>query len=141
MLFVCLGSCEPKHTDFSEFRHISSGGWAISSPLHFTPHYADSLHSYSMDIAVRHDNEYPYANVGLTVDFFGADTLIERKRINLPIADAAGNWLGSGFGALYQVSATLSTGISAGEVTKVVVWQGLDTDTLSHITEVGIILH
>lgn len=110
-------------------------------PLHFTPQYADSLHSYTMSVAVRHDNEYPFANVGLTVDFFGTDTLIERKHIDLPLADAAGNWLGGGFGALYQASTPLCTGLAAGKVTKVVVWQGLNTDTLPHITEVGIIIH
>lgn len=89
---------------------------------------------------MRHSNEYAFSNASMTVDLIGADTIVNRKRVNLRLADDAGNWLGSGFGALYQVRSTLCAGIRAGEVTKIVVWQGLDTDTLSHITEVGIIL-
>ena len=140
LIFVCLGSCQPKHTDFTEFRHIPSCGWLKSAPLHFTPVLADSAHTYTLSIAVRHSNEYAFSNASLTVDLIGTDTIVNRKRVNLRLADDAGNWLGSGFGALYQVRSTLCTGIRAGEVTKIVVWQGLDTDTLSHITEVGIIL-
>ena len=140
MLLVCLGSCQPKHTDFTEFRHIPACGWLKESPLHFTPSYADSTHRYNISLAVRHDSEFTFSNLSMTIDIFGNDSIIERKRVNLNLADSAGNWLGSGFGALYQLQAPLRAGTRAGEVTKIVVWQSLDTDTLSHLTEVGIIL-
>ncbi|MGN1245195.1 MAG: gliding motility lipoprotein GldH [Muribaculaceae bacterium] len=141
ILLVCLGSCQPKHTDFSEFRHIPSCGWLKDAPLHFSPVYADSAHLYTLSLAVRHDSEYAFSNAGFTVDLIGNDTLIERRYVNLSLADTAGNWLGSGFGALYQKLTPLRSNFRAGEVTKVVVWQCLDTDTLSHITDVGIILN
>ena len=141
MILVCLGSCQPKHTDFSEFRHIPACGWLKESPLHFTPSYADSTHIYNISLAVRHDSRFAFSNLSMTIDIFGNDSIIERKRMNLNLADSAGNWLGSGFGALYQLQTPLLTGTRAGEVTKIVVWQSLDTDTLSHLTDVGIILN
>ena len=125
---------------YTEFRHIPACGWLKESPLHFTPSYADSTHRYNISLAVRHDSEFTFSNLSMTIDIFGNDSIIERKRVNLNLADSAGNWLGSGFGALYQLQAPLRAGTRAGEVTKIVVWQSLDTDTLSHLTEVGIIL-
>lgn len=141
MILVCLGSCQPKHTDFTEFRHIPACGWLKESPLHFTPSYADSTHIYNISLAVRHDSRFSFSNLSMTIDIFGNDSIIERKRMNLNLADSAGNWLGSGFGALYQLQTPLLTGTRAGEVTKIIVWQSLDTDTLSHLTDVGIILN
>lgn len=140
MITVCFEACAPEQTTFTDFRRLPANGWKRGEPLHFAPQYADSSSLHSIALAVRHDNEFPYKNLGLTIDLISSSAQVERVRMDIQLADSAGNWRGGGFGALYQIESVVRHDVDASKVAKVVVWQGMETDTLRHIVDVGIIV-
>lgn len=137
---ACLGACTSKQASYSDFKHIPHSGWTHSEPYYFTPEYADSSRIYDLYIAMRHEDDFEYSEVNFVVDLIYDNYTIERLNCNVALSDRNGNWLGSGFGALYQNTQLIKSGVRAGAVPKVVVWQGMKCDTLSQITDIGIIV-
>jgi len=125
----------------AQFVHLPTAGWTASVPLSFSPHYGDSTVAYDLKLAVRHNNGYRYSNLSLVVDIFADDSSRDRKTIDLTLADEYGNWTSGGFGALYQATVPLVTGVSPDKASKVVVWQAMaGCDTLSGLVDMGIIV-
>ena len=125
----------------SSFAHLPHAGWLSSKPLSFFPVYGDSSASYNLTLAVRHTNSYRYRNLSLVVDVVAADSSVNRKTLDLSLADEYGNWSGGGFGALYQATQPILSGVNPKQVRNVVVWQTMaGCDTLSGIVDVGIIV-
>lgn len=140
-ILVCLGACAPEHSSYSDFKDVPIKGWYRSMPLDFTPQYGDSSNTYNITLAVRHDNMYRYRNLSLIVDFIGHDKKVSRRNMNFSLADNHGNWLGSGFGALYQCSALIATGVHPSEMEHVVVWLGMgNCSFVTSVCNVGIIV-
>jgi len=126
----------------AHFVHLPSVGWMASAPLSFSPEYSDSTAAYDLLLAVRHTSAYRYSNLALVVDFMADDASIHRKTIDLKLADQYGNWTGGGFGALYQATVPLASGLSPSRARKVTVWQSMaGCDTLQGLVDVGIITH
>ena len=124
----------------ARFVHLPSTGWQSSSPLSFSPVYGDSTLSYSLTLAVRHTNGYRDRNLSLVVDIIAADSSVNRKALDLSLADEYGNWSGGGFGALYQVTGPIVSGVTPQQARNVAVWQTMaGCDTLHGIVDVGII--
>lgn len=74
------------------------------------------------------------------MDFIKNDSLVERKRVKCMLADKYGNWKDAGFGTDYQHASYIKTGVPAADITKIIVWQGLDANPVTEITKVGIIV-
>lgn len=124
----------------ASFVHLQSGGWRHDAPLAFTPQYADSATTYSLTLAVRHTNSYAYSNLSLVVDVINVDSLVTRHKLDMRLADGYGNWLGGGFGTLYQDTAMVAAVIDPDDATRVIVWQAMQgCDTLRGITDIGLI--
>lgn len=143
LLTASLWSCSPKRVATSSFHSLDVGsGWHRSMPLVFTPQYGDSALRYDVTLVVRHTNAYPYANLSLVVDLMGNDAESKNRRtVNFALADAAGNWLGAGFGTLYQVQTLLAHNMAPESLGRVVVWQAMaNAETIGQITDVGIIV-
>ena len=141
-LTACLG-CNPRHAATATFHAINvDSGWNRQMPLVFTPQYPDSDARYDISLAIRHTNQYAYANLSLTADLL-ADSghAPRRSHIVFTLADEAGNWQGAGFGTLYQAKQTIARRVSPHEVRRVAVWQTMtDVPTVRQIAEVGIIV-
>ena len=126
----------------AQFIHLPAAGWTASVPLSFSPHYSDSTAAYDLKLAVRQTNSYRYSNLSLVVDIIADDSSLNRKTIDLTLADAYGNWTSGGFGALYQATVPLVAGVSPDKACKVVVWQAMaGCDTLSGLVDLGIIVN
>lgn len=140
-LFV-MPACQRKPVmAHARFVHLPAAGWQRSLPLTFMPEYDDSTMTYSLALAVRHDNTYRYRNLSLVVDLIAADSTLDRKMVNLTLADEYGNWKGGGFGALYQDTIGIADGVGPTDARSVVVWQAMqDCDTLCGLTEMGLIV-
>lgn len=141
-LLVC--ACAPEQRSYGEFRPLPAGeGWRRNMPLVFEPQFADSDATYDVTVGIRHTNDYAYRNVSLLVDLMdSAASVRHRKMVNLQVADEYGNWLGTGFGALFQCQTTVATAVSPSEAHRVVVWQVMDdTAAVNNVTDVGILIH
>ena len=125
----------------AHFVHLPAAGWTAASPLSFSPQYSDSTATYDLRLAVRHTNSYRYSNLSLVVDIIADDSSFDRKTIDLMLADEYGNWTSGGFGALYQATVQLASGVSPDKARKVVIWQAMaGCDTLSGLADLGIIV-
>ena len=123
----------------ARFVHLPTTGWQQSFPLTFIPQYDDSTLNYDLKLTVRHNNSYSYRNLTLAIDVFATDSTVLRQQVNLELADEYGNWTGGGFGALYQVSATIANGISPSQANRVVIWQTMaGNDTLQGLIDLGL---
>jgi len=110
-------------------------------PLRLTPEYDDSTLTYSVTLAVRHENTYRYSNLSLLVDLIAIDSTVSRKTVNMPLADEYGNWKGGGFGSLYQNSIVIADVIAPEDAESIIVWQVMEgCDTLCGLTDVGVIV-
>lgn len=139
---LIMVSCQRKPVmAHSRFMHLPSQGWQRTCPLTFAPEYDDSTATYDLVLAIRHDNSYRYRNLSLAVDIIALDSLVDRKMVNLQMADEYGNWVGGGFGTLYQDTVKLTRVIDPNNAKSVVVWQAMrECDTLTGITDIGLIV-
>lgn len=125
--------------DFSRFADMDSdSGWAYVDTIGFEVSRRDSLSCGDLNVAVRHNNEYPYANLWLEVSYIDG-----RKRhcdtVNLRLADVYGRWLGKGFGATHQAQIVVAGEIRPTVGSKICVRHIMRTDTLRGIDAVGVI--
>ena len=143
MMLACLGACRPEQASHGDFRHIPQAeGWNSSLPVALTPVYPDSNARYDIELAIRHTTRFPYKALSLVVDLQSDSLHTVRKNVTFDIADDRGNWLGAGFGNLYQCHTTIATQVTPQQVERVVVWQTTtDTINLRNVTELGILVH
>ena len=136
---MLLASCEHKPVmSHANFIHLPVNGWLSTLPLTFTPEYVDSTMAHDVMLSVRHNNSYPYRNISITVDLIATDSTVSRHNVDLPLADQYGNWLGGGFGALYQEQVVIAHDVVLSGTRAIVVWQAMPCDTLRGIVDVGI---
>ncbi len=140
-IILCLGGCSPKHNSYSDFYEFpQKDGWQRKSPVTLDVQYPDSLAQYEISIALSHDNYYPYRNIWLYIDFMDKDGKnIKRDSLNCNLADKFGKWNSSGFGSIYQYERVIANRVNSNTINKIIVWQGMRDDTLSHISNIGII--
>ena len=135
----CLNACSFKQDTMAQFKTLPSDGWSKNQPIKFSPEYADSTLTYDILLSIRHNNSYQFSNLSLAVDMVDSVNIIHRKDIDFELSDNYGNWKGSGFGALYQASIVIATGIKPTDVNSIVVWQTMaNCDIVKDVVDMGI---
>lgn len=135
----CLDACSFQQDTTAQFKTLPSEGWRKDQPITFTPEYADSSLTYDIQLSIRHNNSYQYSNLSLAVDMVDSVKVIHRKDVDFELCDSYGNWKGSGFGALYQSSIVIATGIKPTDVNSIVVWQTMtNCDVVKDVIDIGI---
>ena len=140
MTLICLGACSPKHSSYSEYYDVAEDGWIKETPCEFMLQYPDSSSEYEMRLSFCFAHEYCFRNISATVDFIKSDSLVKRTVVDAILSDTEGNWEIPGFGVAYQSEHFVASRLRPGDFDKVMVWQGLDCDTLTGVTKVGISL-
>lgn len=140
-VILTLAGCHHKPVmSHTRFINLPVAGWQRTMPLTFIPEYDDSTMNYTLSLAVRHDNAYPYRNLSMIVDIIAEDSTVTRQAINMDLADEYGNWTGGGFGTLYQSRVILMQDASPATASSLVVWQTMDgCDTLRGLVDLGLI--
>ena len=94
---LVMGSCQRKPVmAHARFVHLPTDGWQRTLPLTFRPEYDDSAATYDITLAVRYDNSYRYRNLTVAVDVITADSAVNRRTVDMALADEYGNWTGGG---------------------------------------------
>lgn len=138
MLILISTACGDKAEKdiYSQFTHLHHHQWLKNAPCYFKPGITgDSL---NISVAVRHESQYEYTHIGLTVDVVNADTVTLRRNVKLQVADSNGNWTSDGFGSLYQNSTLAIDNVRLDSTSVILLWQSMSCDTLHYISEVGI---
>lgn len=138
---LVMGSCQRKPVmAHARFAHLPTDGWQRTLPLTFRPEYDDSAATYDITLAVRYDNSYRYRNLTMAVDVITADSAVNRRTVDMALADEYGNWTGGGFGTLYQSTVPVVEAVTPDEARSIVVWQSMgECDTLRGLVNLGII--
>lgn len=134
-----LVGCSFGQDSMSQFKTLPDEGWQKTMPITFTPEYSDSSLTYDVELALRHNNSYQYSNLSLVVDLIDSVKNVNRNNIDFELSDGYGNWLGSGFGALYQSSIVIAQGVKPSQVCSIVVWQAMNNcDVVKDVVDLGI---
>lgn len=99
-----LNSCG-KDTLYHTYHSLPLYGWGRVDTLCYEYLATDSLGEGTgmVMVEVRHRSDYPYRNLPMLLQVLQPDsTLMCSDTLQLFLADGEGQWLGSGFGSLYQ---------------------------------------
>lgn len=137
----CLVACSLGQDSSAHFKTLPDEGWNKEMSLVFTPEYSDSSLTYDIELAVRHNSDYQFSNLSLTVDLIDSVKNVSRSNIDFELSDGFGNWKGSGFGAIYQSSLVIAQGVKPSQVSSIVVWQAMNNcDVVKNVIDIGVIV-
>ncbi|CAL1521170.1 gliding motility lipoprotein GldH [Chitinophaga sp. MM2321] len=105
-LFLLAAACKPPKMDaFEKNLEIPGHDWAYD----FKPSFEvaiqpeDTADLYNIYVNVRHTDAYPYSNVWILVGTqYPGDSTAREQRVELPLSDINGKWLGSGLDDIYE---------------------------------------
>ena len=102
-MLTAMVACDPPANRFSSCRNIDiDQGWAYADTLAFFPDHADSVATGAYWVCVRHNNNYPYANLWLELSYADDRGETHTDTLNMPLADTYGRWKGQRLGLKYQ---------------------------------------
>lgn len=90
------------HLAYSTFKSTDNGEWARDRIVEFAFSEMDTLQTYDMFITLRNDQTYPYNNLFVIAELTAPDGTSERDTLEYQMADAMGNWLGTGYGSVKE---------------------------------------
>ncbi|MCH5245925.1 MAG: gliding motility lipoprotein GldH [Muribaculaceae bacterium] len=135
---LCLGACYPGHNDFNSFENLPADGWAYGDTISFVTDTLDSIPlTGTLEIAIRHNNLYPYRNLWLEISY-PLNGKTNTDTVNMELADVYGRWHGNGFGASYQFATPVKHKVILGPGTRVNVTHVMRVDTLTGVEQLGI---
>lgn len=103
---LLMASCLPAKMDaYEKNQEIPRHQWTYQYKPVFevTVNPEDTAYLYNLYVNVRHTDAYPYSNIWVLVSTqTPGDTTQQLRRVELPLADASGKWLGSGLDDIYE---------------------------------------
>lgn len=101
---VCLVSCEVKSSFYQKQVQIPGAKWSSTFQPDFKVEISDVKVRYNMSLVIRHDESYPNSNIWIRmkVKAPGEKTFRDGGRMELPMTNAAGAWLGRGMGGIWE---------------------------------------
>lgn len=103
---------------YSDSRRISPECWRSDEILEFVPDSAVTCSRgvlYDIDLGVRHNEDYPYRDLRLAVQYESYDAPMRSDTLTIPMCDNRGRWLGSGSRLLYEVQLPLRNSVELPE--------------------------
>lgn len=102
LVFACK---PPKMDTFEKNRDIPGQEWQINYQPSFELELApeDTAFYYNIYVNVRHTDAYPYNNLWLLIrTVVPGDSTANVRRVELPLADTYGKWLGNGLDDIFE---------------------------------------
>lgn len=85
-------------------KHVAIPGYSWQYDFHpaFDVRITDTAARYNIEITLRHTDAYPFANLWILVSGSLEGEKPAIRRVELPLADRSGQWLGSGMDDIYE---------------------------------------
>ena len=103
--FYC--SCD-NNTAYQRFNSLPEEGWNRQDTMYFAATLKDSLQTYKITLEIRNRSSYIYTNLPI---LFSMRTPQNKNNIKdslfIKLANSKGEWLGKGWGELYQYQYTV----------------------------------
>lgn len=102
-LSFIVSGCGPAHLNAFE-KHVSipQYSWSYDYQPSFTFHITDTSASYAIFVTVRHSSDYQFSNLWLLISSSPETAKPKVQRVELPLADQQGRWLGTGMDGIYD---------------------------------------
>lgn len=82
---------------------VPKNEWQYNFVPSFKFEVTDTTAFYSMYFLIRHTDAYPYSNIWVwAYTKKPGDTAFQKTRIEIPLAEASGKWLGRGMGGIWE---------------------------------------
>lgn len=102
VLLVLLSSCLPSPYYQKEYA-VPGNKWDYNKEPSFKFEITDTTAFYNLQFLIRHTEAYPYSNIWLMIYTKGpGDTTYSKTRIEIPLAEPNGKWLGRGMGEIWE---------------------------------------
>lgn len=102
LLVLLLSSCLSSPYYQKEYT-VPGNKWGYEYQPSFKFEVTDTTALYNLQFLVRHTDAYPYSNIWLMIyTKKPGDTVFEKTRIEIPLAEPSGKWLGRGMGELWE---------------------------------------
>ncbi|HMY85500.1 MAG TPA: gliding motility lipoprotein GldH [Saprospiraceae bacterium] len=89
---ILLTSCSGNI--YNEERKIAEGIWEYNDSLRFDFEIPDTAQLYTMELDVKHRDEFPYENCYVRIKSLYPDKTLKDDRLSLEFADETGMWMG-----------------------------------------------
>ena len=123
---------------------IPGNQWSSDFEPSFRFEITDTTASYDMQYLIRHTSAYPYSNIWLMVEVKkpGA-TQYERTRVEIPLAEPTGKWLGRNMGEIWEQRMPLSLALDSTMLHIPGVWEikfshNMRMDPLPEVLQTGL---
>lgn len=139
LLMLFLFACSNNNEFYYEFHSFESASWDESFICEFEVVIEDTVSLYDVLIEVRNNNNYPYRNLWLFVDFKTPEGKVRSDTLNCELADEFGKWYGKGLSLFDQdLPYDLAVSYPNTGTYKYSIRQGMREKELQGITDVGI---
>jgi len=131
-------SCSHKEV-FFEYHSFTNAEWNRDDKAVFNVKIEEKAQPYDVSIELRNNDDYPFSNLWLFVDFKMPNGKSRTDTIGTDLADIYGKWYGKGL-SLYNLSIPYETSILFPDTGTYVysVRQGMRIDPLKGITDIGL---
>ena len=138
-LTVCAASCNNNDV-FTQFKTLPEEGWHKDSLAVFDVPITDISANYNIYVNIRNNNRYPYQNFWFFKTQITPDGTIVNDTIECYLADNRGKWLGSGIGAVYEMSVLCEQNVRFEKegIYQYKITQGMREDVLRGIQDIGL---
>ncbi len=101
-----LSGCGPK-TLIDDRQQVSNGTWTYAFKPRFDFEVPDSNRLYNMRLCISHSDRYEWENVYIRLHTFFPNGEKTAYTKNIPLSNASGEWLGSGWGSTKTLTVPL----------------------------------
>ena len=108
-MFLLLTSCDESRV-FEKNREIKDYIWDSRNKASFTFEIKDTTTLYNIYVNIRHADFYQFSNVWLMVRTTFPDGKQISKRVEVPLANDEGAWLGDGIGDIWDAQHLIQQG-------------------------------
>jgi len=113
LLFTfCLAGCLPAPY-YQKEEAVPQNAWNYTFKPKFSIDITDTVSHYQPYFLIQHTQAYPYNNLWMWLYIkTPGDSIIRKERINIPLAEATGRWMGRGMGEMWEQRVAMDLGDS-----------------------------
>ena len=131
-------SCSHKEI-FFEYHSFANAEWSRENPAIFNVKIEDNSQPYDVSIVLRNNNNYPFSNIWLFIDYKTPAGIGRTDTVGADLADVYGKWYGKGL-SLYNLSIPYETSILFPDTGTYIysIRQGMRENPLKGISDIGL---
>lgn len=143
VLVLMLGSCLSSPYYHKEYA-IPGNKWSYDYTPSFKFEVTDTNSLYNLQFLIRHTDAYPYSNIWLMLyTKQPGDTTFTKTRVEIPLAEPGGKWLGRGMGEIWEHRMAVSDNRDTTMFRKAGIWelkleQNMRINPLPEVMQVGL---